>query len=251
VVTLETLRAAGQRFECLLLNPTEAALAVAKQAGCDKPIIVRRTIDKRLLDLNAAGYLNGHPPFSALLAFLGVTVTALGGHRHVIVSNERSAEEATVEYLGAPINHQYSKTYEFETAFREYSRGYLSPEIEYFSLLRPLYELQIAARFARLPQYFPLFRSCNRGMATNSWCGRCPKCLFVWTVLYPFVERGQMLGIFGSDLYAWGGAAEILRALLGLDRHAGQQDQQHAREDGHGIPWSGCILARESRWAKR
>ena len=217
VVTLETLRAAGQRFDCLLLNPTEAALAVAKQAECTEPIIVRRTIDQRLLDLNAAGYLNGHTPFSALLAFLGTAAAALGGHRRVIVSNERSAEEATVEYLGAPINHQYSKTFEFETAFREYSRNYLSPEIEYLSFLRPLYELQIAQRFATHPVYFPLFRSCNRGMATNSWCGRCPKCLFVWTVLYPFVEREELLRIFGSDLYAWGGAAEILRALLGLD----------------------------------
>ena len=236
-------------FDCLLLNPTEAALAVAKQAllsqgvggqaGCAKPIIVRRTIDKRLLELNAAGYLNGHTPFSALLAFLGVTVAALFGHRRVIVSNERSAEEATVEYLGAAINHQYSKTFEFETAFREYCERYLIPReqqiprgvypersrrarddiagVEYFSLLRPLYELQIAERFSKHREYFPLFRSCNRGMATNAWCGRCPKCLFVWTVLYPFVEREQLLGIFGADLFASEGATELLRALLGLD----------------------------------
>jgi hypothetical protein len=139
VVTLETLRAAGQPFDCLLLNPTPAALDVARLAGCEKPIIVRRTIDPRLLELNAAGYLNGHTPFSALLAFLGVTVAALLGHRRVIVSNERSAEEATVEYLGEQINHQYSKTFAFETAFRDYARQYLTSDIEYFSLLRPLY----------------------------------------------------------------------------------------------------------------
>ena len=217
VVTLETLRASRRQFDCLLLNPTQAALDVARQSGCEKPIIVRRTIDKRLLELNAAGYLNGHTPFSALLAFLGVTVAALFGHRRVIVSNERSAEEATVEYLGEPINHQYSKTFQFETAFRDYVRNYLSPDIEYLSLLRPLYELQIAQRFAKYPQYFRLFRSCNRGQATNSWCGRCPKCLFVWTVLYPFVEREQMLGIFGKDLFEWDGAAELLKDLLGMN----------------------------------
>ncbi|MBI2819097.1 MAG: hypothetical protein HYX73_03885 [Acidobacteria bacterium] len=217
VVTLETLCAAGQPFDCLLINPAQSALDIAREAGCAKPIIIRRTIDNRLLALNAAGYLNGHTPFSALLAFLGVTVAALFGHRRVIVSNERSAEEASVEYLGAQINHQYSKTFEFETAFREYSRKYLSPEIEYFSLLRPLYELQIAERFARLPQYLPLFRSCNRGMGDNTWCGRCPKCLFVWTALYPFVERDQLLQIFGKDLFTSDHAAETLRALLGLD----------------------------------
>jgi hypothetical protein len=223
VVTLETLRTAGVPSDCLLLNPTKAALDIARQAGCEQPVIVRRTIDKRLLELNAAGYLNGHTPFSALLAFLGLTVAALLGHRRVIVSNERSAEEATVEYLGEPINHQYSKTFQFEAAFRDYSRNYLTPDIEYFSLLRPLYELQIAKRFAQHPRYFPLFRSCNRSQATNRWCGRCPKCLFVYTALYSFLEREQILGIFRSaerdaDLFAWEGAAEVLRALLGLEK---------------------------------
>jgi hypothetical protein len=218
VVTLETLRAAGRPFDCLLLNPTQAALDVARQAGCDNPISVRRTIDPRLLELNEAGYLNGHTPFSALLAFLGVTVAALFGHRRVIVSNERSAEEATVEYLGEPINHQYSKTLQFETAFREYAAKYLAPEVEYFSLLRPLYELQIARMFARYPAYFPLFRSCNRGSKANAWCGGCAKCMFVYTVLYPFVKREQVLAIFGRDLFEWEVAAETLRALLGMDR---------------------------------
>ena len=246
VVTLELLRATGRLFDCLLLNPTEAALAVAKQSGCAKSIIVHRTIDPRLLALNDAGLLNGHTPFSALLAMLGVTAAALYGYGRVIVSNERSAEEAAVEYLGEPINHQHSKTLRFETSFRQYSRKYLTapicghPErrrsgrregpalpdalrnaplgIEYFSFLRPLYELQIARLFAQYPSYFPLFRSCNRGMKTNTWCGQCSKCLFVFTVLYPFLEREQVLAIFGADLLAWEGAGDGLRALLGLDR---------------------------------
>ena len=228
VVTLELLRealsATGQPFDCLLLNPTEAAIAVARQAGCENPILVRRTIDPRLLELNDAGYLNGHTPFSALLAVLGVTAATIHGYRRVIVSNERSAEEAGVEYLGEPINHQYSKTFRFETRFRVYCRTYLTPArndragIEYFSLLRPLYELQIARLFAQYPAYFPIFRSCNRGMKANAWCGECSKCLFVFTVLYPFVEREQVIATFGKDLFAWDGAAAGLRALLGLDR---------------------------------
>jgi UDP-N-acetyl-alpha-D-muramoyl-L-alanyl-L-glutamate epimerase len=218
VVTLELLREAARDFDCLLLNPTPASLAVAREAGCAAPRVVRRTIDPRLLELNAAGYLNGHTPFSALLAFLGVAVAVLSGSRSVVVSNERSAEEAAAEFLGREVNHQYSKSLRFESAFRSYSKKYLAPSVDYFSLLRPLYELQIARLFAEHTRYFPLFRSCNRGMATNSWCGRCPKCLFVYTALYPFVERGRMLAIFGADLFAWEGAAEVLRALLGLDR---------------------------------
>src|SRR5581483_11987786 len=157
-VTLELLRQAGIDFDCLLLNPTPAALAIARQAGCGRTFIVRRSIDPKLLELNAAGYLNGHTPFSALLAFLGVTVATLNGYRRVIVSNERSAEEPGIEYLGYAINHQYSKTFEFETKFRDYCARHLRVGVEYFSLLRPLYELQIAKIFSRHPQYFPLFR---------------------------------------------------------------------------------------------
>ena len=218
VVTLEFLREAGKEFDCLLLNPSDAALGIARKAGCSAARVVRRAIDPRLLELNAAGYLNGHTPFSALLAFLGVTVAALCGWPRVIVSNERSAEEAAAEFLGREVNHQYSKSFRFENAFRRYSQMVLADSVDYFSLLRPLYELQIARLFAAYPQYFSLFRSCNRGMATNSWCGRCPKCLFVFTALYPFIDREQMLGIFGEDLFVWEGAANGLLTLLGLDR---------------------------------
>ncbi len=211
------MREAGCVFDCLLLNPVEAALAVARQGGCESHIVVRRTIDPRLLELNAAGYLNGHTPFSALLAFLGVTVATLNGNPRAIVSNERSAEEAAAEFYGREVNHQYSKSFRFESTFRGYSRKHLSPSVDYFSLLRPLYELQIARLFARYPQYFPVFKSCNRNLRENSWCGRCPKCMFVYTALYPFVDRAQMLAIFGSDLFAWDGAAPLLRRLLGIE----------------------------------
>jgi hypothetical protein len=39
----------------------------------------------------------------------------------------------------------------------------------------------------------------------------------VYTVLYPFLKREEVLGIFGADLFEGEGAAEVLRALLGLD----------------------------------
>ena len=258
-VTLELLREAGQGFDCLLLNPTQAALDLARQAGCTAPRIARRSIDPRLLALNAKGYLNGHTPFSALLAFLGATVAVLTGAPRVLVSNERSAEEAAAEFLGREVNHQYSKSFQFETAFRSYSRTYLAPSVDYFSLLRPLYELQIARLFAQYPKYFPLFRSCNRGAATNSWCGRCPKCLFVYLALYPFVERDRMLAIFGADLFTWEGGDEVLRALLGLDRDkpfecVGTRDETLAalylcvekyREQGIAVPAALAAIERQ------
>ena len=250
VVALELLREAGREFDCLLLNPAEAARAVAGRAGCGRPVVVRRTLDPRLLELNAAGYLNGHTPFSALLAILGVAAAVLGGYRRVIVSNERSAEQATLQLPEGEVNHQYSKTFHFERGFRRYAQTYLASGVEYFSLLRPLYELQIARLFSSYPQYFPLFRSCNRGLDRNAWCCRCPKCLFVFTALSPFLEKQRLVGFFGEDLFAWEGAAEGLRALLGMDRDkpfecVGTKEEtlaaiylgvEKARREGHGLP---------------
>ena len=113
-----------------------------------------------------------------------------------------------------------------------------------------MYELQIAERFARYPQYFQHFRSCNRGQADNSWCGRCPKCLFVYVVLGPFLDHGQLNSIFGTDLGANPDNAEILRTLLGMDRAkpfecVGTREEtvaalfltvKHFRDQGIGLP---------------
>jgi hypothetical protein len=218
-LSVQLLREIGREFHCLLLNPTPAAEAVTAQAGDRGPIIVRRTIDPRLLALNQAGYLNGHTPFSAYLAMLGVTCAVLFGYRRVIVANERSADEGNVEFLGSEVNHQYSKTLRFERAFRWYSQTYLTKDVQYFSLLRPLYEVQIARLFARHPRYFGSFASCNRNQQEGSWCRRCAKCLSTFTLLYPFLHAYEVERIFGADLFARAEALPVLRELLGFTAH--------------------------------
>ena len=215
----EILKEAGDDYRCLLLNPTEAAWAVGRAAGCLSPVIIRRTIDRKLLDLNAAGYLNGHTPFSALLAFWGWACAVLFRCRNVIVANERSAEEGNVEFLGRMINHQYSKSFAFEAAFQRYAAHYLSTGISYFSLLRPLYDLQISRIFARYPQYFPVFRSCNRNQADNSWCGKCAKCISTFIGLFPFLDTADMAGIFGRNLYNDPAIMPVVRDLAGMGDH--------------------------------
>ena len=74
-------------------------------------------------------------------------------------SNESSANEPSV--VGTDINHQYSKSFEFENDFRNYEKEFLKTNIEYFSLLRPLTELQIAMLFSKHKKYHDIFRSCN------------------------------------------------------------------------------------------
>lgn len=217
-VTLDTVSKSKKEFNCLLLNPTQAALGIAKVGGCTNPIIIKRTIDSKLLELNETGYLNGHTPFSAYLAFLGTLVGAMYSFKNIIVSNEASSNEANIMWMGYEINHQYSKTTEFEKDFRKYSKKYLSKSANYFSFLRRLGEIQIAKAFAKLPKYFPYFRSCNKGSKTNTWCTSCAKCLSTYLILYPFIGE-ETKKIFGKDLLEDKTLTPIMNKLLGKDEN--------------------------------
>lgn len=200
--------------QALLLNPTPAALEISKIAGITHPLIVGRILDPKLLQLNHQGYLNGHTPFSAYLAFLSLLVASLFGFHHIVVANERSSDETNVDYLGHKINHQYSKSLDFEHSFRSYVARYISPSLNYFSLLRPLWEIQISQIFSRYPQYFPIFKSCNVNQKQNSWCGRCPKCLSTFILLYPFMPEA-IVSIFSSNLIKDSRLADLITHLTG------------------------------------
>ena len=188
----------------IIMNPREATLKTAEIEGFkkDKIIIVKRTIDKNLLELNKLGYLNGHTPFSALLAFITSLVSFTYGIKNIALSNEDSASESNVTFNELEINHQYSKSFEAEKELNWYMKKYLHSSINYFSLLRPLYEIQIALLFARYAgKYFSDFRSCNAGSKRNIWCNNCPKCLFVYIILSPFIPQNKLVKeIFGENL---------------------------------------------------
>ncbi len=214
VVTLECLRHEMPVIP-LIVNPRGATLNCVKTAGYkeDEYIVINRTLDPTMLQLNAEGYLNGHTPFSALLAFISVLVAFGSRSKYIALSNENSANESTVP--GTNINHQYSKSFEFERDFRNFVAENLNDEVQYFSFLRPLSELQIAKLFAQCEAYHPVFRSCNVGSKTDSWCCHCPKCLFTWIILSPFLSREKLVSIFGKDLMADESLQPIFEELNG------------------------------------
>ena len=113
----------------LAMVPASVCTSAARSArvlNADHTIAAPQPLDPAMLDLNRRGYLNGHTPFSAYLAFLAATCAVVYGHRHVIVSNERSCDEPAAHYLGADVVHQYSKTYRFEALVAEYVRRHLA-----------------------------------------------------------------------------------------------------------------------------
>ena len=202
-VTLELLKDYRNDSYAFCIGGKSVSLECARLAGFDndRVIEVKRTIDKRLIELNSQGYLNGHTPFSAIVAIISYLCAYLLGQKYITLSNESSANESNVE--GEKINHQYSKTFEFENDFRELAEKELKANIEYFSLLRPISELQIAMLFSKLEKYHQVFKSCNVGSKVEpwKWCCNCPKCLFVFTILSPFLYKEKLINIFGEDLF--------------------------------------------------
>lgn len=214
VVTLELLKNRVPAIP-LIINPRGATNECVAAAGFteEQTAIVKRTLDPTMLKMNAEGYLNGHTPFSALLAFYTILLGFATQSRYIALSNESSANEPTVP--DTEINHQYSKSVAFENDFRYYVAKYIDADIQYFSFLRPLNELQIAKLFSRAKDYHKVFKSCNAGSKTDSWCGKCPKCLFTWLALSPFISRKELTGIFGKDLLIDNDLRPILDQLDG------------------------------------
>jgi hypothetical protein len=217
-VTLELLSQTVGREDItpFTLNGIPASQRTIVQAGfsLEKNINVTRKLDPALLELNANGYLNGHTPFSALLAFVTLFTAVLHKKRDIALSNESSANEATIP--GTNINHQYSKSFEFETDFRKYYQQYMASGVNYYSFLRAYTESDIAKIFATFPQHFFSFRSCNVGSKSDVWCCNCSKCLFVWIILSPYLSVEQLTAIFGQDLGADFHLLEDFKKLCGV-----------------------------------
>ncbi len=201
IVTIEHMAALKEKNMLFAINPSGAAKDTMRIAGYPETqrSIVGRRLDPEMLRLNSEGFLNGHTPFSALLAFVSYFCAYLCGAEYIVLSNEASANAASIP--GTEINHQYSKTSEFERAFQSYCKDYLLPEIYYFSLLRPFAEIAIARSFASYPEYLPYFRSCNLGSKKNIWCNQCAKCLFVFIILSPFLPQDDAAVYFGRNLW--------------------------------------------------
>ena len=216
-VTLDLLKDYKDKSLAFCIGSKNVSLECAKIAGfADNQIIeVKRVIDKNLIDLNSKGFLNGHTPFSAIVAFITYLCSYLLGKKYIALSNEDSANESNVD--GENINHQYSKTIEFENDFREYAEKYLKTNVEYFSMLRPISELQIAMLFSKLEKFHPVFKSCNVGSKKEPWhwCLNCPKCLFVYTILSPFLYKEKLVNIFGEDLFERTDLQKVFTELCG------------------------------------
>lgn len=219
IVAGEKLKALGHDFTLVALRAEEAQIDTAKIIG-KKLLIFERILDPQLKLINAAGAYNGHIPISSIYAFTTVLAAVLYDFKNIAYTNEASANIGNVNYLGETINHQYSKSLEFENDLRLYLKNSITPDIHYFSTMRAYSELKIVSEFARYPQYFSSFVSCNRHYVLNKvvkmrWCGRCPKCAFVFSQLAAFLPKATVIKIFNKNLFADAALLPLYQELWG------------------------------------
>ena len=190
-----------------------------------KPLLVKRKISDNLFRLNELWYYNGHVPITWMIAFISIFYAYLYGYKNIILSNEKSSSEENIIWKWIKINHQYSKSFEFEKDFWEYVTKYLSQDIKYFSLLRWMYEYKIAKIFSKQTNFFQGFSSCNRNFTIlwkkqdKSWCNSCPKCVFVFLILSNFLDIDNLEMIFWENLFDSVLLEDTFAELIWLKKH--------------------------------
>lgn len=226
IVTLELLKQHG--MQPVLFTVVEAApiRAVAKVAG-GKYIRVSRHLDKQLAELNHSGAYNGHVPISAYWSFVALVTALLTGTRECIFSWERSASEGNITYLGMEVNHQFSKSLEYERMLQAYIAYSITKRVRIFSLIRPLSELHVVKLFTKYHAYFPHFSSCNKNFSRSAikegrgvfWCAECPKCAFMCVMLSAWLPYREVITIIGVDMFSNQALIPLFEELLGISSH--------------------------------
>ncbi|MEM7018575.1 MAG: endonuclease domain-containing protein [Pseudomonadota bacterium] len=222
LVSLNILQHAGIQPTLFSVGNPPPIQAIVQHSGLPH-IWVQRRISPDLLELNKQGALNGHVPISAIIALISAAAAILYDFDTVVMSNERSANVGNLSMQGLEINHQYSKSLEFERDFAELCNKML-PGFRYFSLLRPLSELDIARLFSQADDYDAIFSSCNASYRINNpqnknWCLDCPKCRFVFLSMAPFMDKARVLNIFGKNLLSDSAQQHGFDALIGHGDH--------------------------------
>jgi len=251
LVSVEMLKGVNEPMTAAWIGDSALITACAQRTALDT-LNIRRQLAPELFEYNRLGAWNGHIPVTAINSAILVCAAILYGHDAIAFSNERSASVATLEYDGQPVNHQWSKSLDFERRLRDHVRTHIAADLDYFSLLRPWSELAVTRAFAQSTQYDDVFSSCNRNFRirgerpADRWCGQCPKCHFVFLALAPFVTKPRLLAIFGRNLLDAAALAPGYDALLEYRDHKPFECVGEGRESRAAM----MALAQRPEWAE-
>lgn len=250
LVSVQLLEKTGTDFTPFAVNPKGPIVTSVNTIGRD-PLYVARTLDPDMIRLGKQpGYYNGHVPSTAINSMIAALVAILFSYESIALSNERSASEGNMEFDGRVVNHQHSKSLDFEKLLAATLNRATGGALTYFSLLRPFSEARIAALFARETKFDSVFSSCNRnfrlaGHEGDLWCGTCPKCLFTFLILAPHMSKERLTNVFSQNVLENAENENGFRELTGL---AGQKPWECV---GEILEAAACLfqLTKHAEWS--
>ncbi len=228
IVSLEMAKKLpNQKIYTFSVNTADPIQKCVELSGCEN-ILITRKISPLLIELNKDleryyGY-NGHVPITSIIAFISVCVGIIYNCNTTVISNEKSANIGNTIYNCIEINHQWSKSFEAEKMIHDFIQKYITPKFNYFSLLRPMSELQIAEIFSKIKKYGNVFSSCNKNFKIikyeqpKRWCCNCDKCRFVFLILSSFIKKEKLIKIFGKNLLNDKSQLDGYLELIGLSK---------------------------------
>jgi hypothetical protein len=175
----------------------EARNRVAEASGITHVTAIRRLPSPYIAPNRV---YKGHKPMSLFVAMSASLAAYMDNRQYVIAANEYSASFPNVTVDGFDVNHQHTKSLAFELSLRTLFDAHHIP-VHYFSITRPLYELQVLHIFAKYPQYHTIFLSCNQEVQLDRWCMNCAKCAFVIGAMYLYSPE--------SAKTVWGSSTDV------------------------------------------
>lgn len=223
---------AGELLKSIGIGVSGFVMATGEQLGQTKSVAevmgvylyaVERILDKQLLTLQEEpNAYKGHVPISLIFALVGVVLALNERSKYVVVANEASASIPSINWNGTAVNHQWSKSFQFEAKLQEYIKNHIHPKITYFSAIRPLSSVAVAKRFANYPQYFEAFTSDNYVFRIDSakrpngrWSLESPKSLSSFILLAPWMSDDDMNRTFGRNFLDEASLEPLFLSLTG------------------------------------
>ncbi len=180
----------------------EQVAAPTARVRAERQYVVDDILDAPITRMHAA-----ETPASV---FAALPLAAIRGYRALVVAHEASANTPNLIWRGEPINHQWGKGWEAELLLDRYIQTLLPTR--YFSLLAPIHDEVIFELLARDAPLAARTHSCN---IAKPWCGRCPKCAYVWLQFAAHLPPETVAATFPPGI----GEHYDFRALLGLADH--------------------------------
>jgi hypothetical protein len=249
LVSIEALRRQGVEQTVTWIGSSPLIRACAERTGL-RTLNIERKLAPQLFVWNRQGALNGHIPVTAVNSAILCLAALLHDADQVVFSNEHSASYGSLIPGTGEVNHQWSKSWQFERDFAAYVHAHVAADLKYYSLLRSFSELAVARQFAKLDRYDAHFSSCNRNFhllgerPAQRWCGECPKCRFVFLALAPFMPKPRLMGIFGRNLLDEPEQAPGFDALLEYGDHKPFECVGEGRESRAAM----AVLSRLPSW---